>query len=368
VYCAVYSLGTVVTLSATPDGDSLFAGWGGDGDCLDGVVTVTGSKTCVPYFNAVGAPLSVLTNISARAVVGTGANAAVSGFIIRGTGTKQVLIRGFGPTLTSFSIAGVLADPTLDLYWDDDDNPSTAAVLVLTNNDWGTALGSCPEPVVGCGSPTDIADTGLSANAYAPTNLDRGLDAALLVTLPPGTYTARLSGVSNGTGVGLIGVDDVDTNHTAQLVNISTRASVGTGANVEVGGFVISGTTDKQVLIRGFGPTLTSFGITGALANPTLDLYWDTDNNPNTPAILVLSNDDWGKPLADCPEPVVACGTPQDVISTGLSADTYAPANANRGLDGALLVTLPPGTYTARLSGVSGGTGVGLIGVDQVGP
>jgi hypothetical protein len=133
----------------------------------------------------------------------------VGGFIISGTGTKQVLLRGFGPTLSSFGISGALANPTLDLYWDNDNNPSTAAILVLTNNDWGTALASCPVPVVSCGNPTDIQNTGMSANTYAPTNPNRGLDAALLLSLPPGTYTARLSGVSNGTGVGLIGVDQV---------------------------------------------------------------------------------------------------------------------------------------------------------------
>jgi probable HAF family extracellular repeat protein len=267
-----------ITLTVTDGGD-------GDHDRVKNGVIVDPGGPFLPGPTA-------LLNISARAFVGTGSNAAVGGFMIGGTGTKQVLIRGFGPTLADFGITGALANPTLELYWDNDNNPSTPAILVLTDNDWGATLGSCPAPVVVCGSPTDIQNTGLSANTYAPTNPSRGLDAALLLTLPPGTYTARLSGVSGGTGVGLIGVDDVDANETARLINISTRAFVGTGANVEVAGFVISGTTDKQVLIRGFGPTLSSFGINGALANPALDLYLDDDNNPNTPAIFVLSNDD----------------------------------------------------------------------------
>jgi uncharacterized repeat protein (TIGR01451 family) len=316
---------------------------------------------------SVGVPAR-LGNISTRAPVGTGVNVAVGGFIISGTGTKQVLIRGFGPTLEDFGITGAMANPRLELFWDDDSNPSTPAILLLDNDDWGTALGSCPAPIAACGTPTDIVNTGLSADSYAPANANRALDAGLLMTLPPGTYTARLSGVSGGTGVGLIGVDDVDTNQTATLVNISTRAFVGTGANVAVGGFIVNGTSSKQVLLRGFGPTLTSFGVTGALANPTLDLYWDDDNNPSTAAILVLTNDDWGTAVTSCPAPVVSCGTPTDIANTGKSSDTYAPTNANRGLDAALLLTLPPGTYTARLSGVSSGTGVGLIGVDEVTP
>ncbi len=309
---------------------------------------------------------ATLDNISTRAFVGTGSNVAVGGFIVTGTGTKQVLLRGFGPTLTSFGVAGAIANPTLNLEWDDDNNPNTSAILILSNNDWGTAVGSCPAPVASCGTPTDIFNTGMSADTYAPSNPNRGLDAAMLLSLPPGTYTARLSGVAGGTGVGLIGVDDVDTNQSATLINISTRAFVGTGSTVAVGGFIITGTGNKQVLLRSFGPTLTSFGVAGALGNPTLDLEWDDDNNPNTPAVLVLSNNDWETRLGWCAAPVVSCGTPQDIVDTGLSADTYAPSSPDRALDAALLLTLPSGTYTARLSGQGGGTGVGLIGVDEV--
>ncbi len=311
---------------------------------------------------------SLLINISTRSFVGTGFNVSVAGFIIDGTGDKQVLIRGFGPTLADFGVVGPLGNPTLDLEWDDDNNPGTPAILVLTNDDWGTALGSCPAPAVVCGTPADILATGMSADSYAPSNPNRHLDAAFLLTLPPGTYTARLSGVSGGTGVGLIGLDDMQPNHTVRLVNISTRAFVGTGANVEVGGFIISGTGTKQILIRGFGPTLADFGVGGPLGNPTMDLEWDHDNNPLTAAILVLTNDNWGTALGSCPAPAVACGTPADILATGMSADSYAPSNPNRGLDAALLLTMPPGTYTVRLSGVSGGTGVGLIGVDEVAP
>jgi hypothetical protein len=318
---------------------------------------------------APGNARAALVNISTRAFVGTGSSAEVAGFIVSGTGTgnKQVLIRGFGPTLSSFGISGALSNPTLDLYLDDDNNPATAMVLVISNNDWVTPLGPCPGTfVVACGTPTDIANTGLSADSYAPTNANRGLDAALLLTLRPGTYTARLSGVNNTTGVGLIGIDVLDADPLAQLINISTRATVGTGSNAEVAGLIIDGTSNKQFLLRGFGPTLTSFGISGALANPTLDLYWDDDNNPSTAAILVLTNNDWGTALGSCPPPVVSCGTPTDIQNTGMSANSYAPSSPGRALDSALLLTLPPGTYTARLSGVNNGTGVGLIGVDEV--
>jgi len=365
---AVFDAGTVVALTATPDGTSTFDGWSGacsgSGTCT---VTMDAPRSVTATFTPT-VPPSKLSNISTRAFVGTGTDAAVGGFIISGTGTKQVLIRGFGPTLSSFGVVGALANPTLELSWDNDGNPLTAPLILAINDNWGTVASPCNAPVVSCGTPLDIANTGMSADTYAPTNPDRGLDAALLVTLPPGLYTVSLSGVSNGTGVGLIGVDDVDTNQTATLVNISTRAYVGTGTDAAVGGFIISGTTNKQVLIRGFGPTLSSFGVSGALGNPTLELSWDDDGNPLTPPLQLTLNNDWGTPAAPCNAPVVACGTPTDIANTGMSADTYAPTNANRNLDAALLVTLPPGLYTVSLSGVSNGTGVGLIGVDQVGP
>jgi hypothetical protein len=307
-----------------------------------------------------------LANISTRAAVGTGENVAVGGFIISGTGTKQVLLRGFGPTLSG-AVAGVLANPVLELYADHDSNPLTPAILIVSNDDWGTALSPCPAPVVACGTPQDIRDTGRSADSYAPTHPNRHLDAALLVTLPSGTYTATLRGVNNGTGVGLVAVNDVDTMQTATLVNISTRAAVGTGENVAVGGFIISGTAPKQVLVRGFGPTLSG-AVAGVLANPVLELYADHDSNPLTPAILIVSNDDWGTALTTCPAPAVSCGTPQGIIATGRSADSYAPTHPNRHLDAALIVTLPPGTYTATLRGVNNGTGVGLVAVNAIGP
>jgi hypothetical protein len=243
----------------------------------------------------------------------------------------------------------------------------TPAILIVSNDDWGTAVTICPAPAVDCGSPQDIRDTGRSADSYAPTHPNRHLDAALLVTLPPGTYTAALRGVNGGTGVGLVAVNDVDTSQTATLVNISTRAAVGTGENVAVGGFIIGGTAPKSVLLRGFGPTLSG-AVTGAMSNPVLDLYADHDSNPLTPAILIMSNDDWGTALTNCPTPAVRCGSPQDIRDTGRSADSYAPSDPNRHLDAALLVTLPPGTYTAALRGVNNGTGVGLVAVNDIAP
>jgi len=319
-----------------------------------GNVAVSGDST----FMTATATLSRLSNFSTRALVQTGEQVLIGGVIIGGTTPKTVLIRGLGPTLTDFGVPGALADPLLQLY--------SGGTVIAQNNDWQVADPLCATSGYVCGNAAQITATGLDPCVGVYTNCAR--ESALLITLPPGAYTASLRGVNNGTGVGLIGVDDVDTNQTTTLVNISTRALVGTGTDAAVGGFIISGSSNKQVLIRGFGPTLSSFGVSGALGNPTLELSWDDDSNPLTPPLQLAVNDNWGTPAAPCNAPVVACGTPQDIANTGMSADTYAPTNPNRALDAALLVTLPPGLYTVSLSGVSNGTGVGLIGVDAVGP
>jgi hypothetical protein len=104
------------------------------------------------------------------------------------------------------------------------------------------------------------------------------------------------------------------------------------------------------------------------LADPVIELYADHDSNPLTPAILILSNDNWETDPTSCPAPAIACGTAQDIRDTGKSADAYAPTDPNRYRDSALLVTLPPGVYPVTLRGAGSGTGVGLIAVNEIGP
>jgi T5SS/PEP-CTERM-associated repeat protein len=119
------------------------------------------------------------------------------------------------------------------------------------------------------------------------------------------------------------------------LLNISTRAQVGTGDNVLIAGFIVQGNEPKTVLLRGIGPSLTAFGVSGALANPTLELR-DSDGE------LIFSNDDW----MDSPQK-------QQIIDS-----TIPPADD---LESAILATLDPGAYTTILRGANDGTGVGLL-------
>src|SRR5260221_2099995 len=126
-----------------------------------------------------------------------------------------------------------------------------------------------------------------------------------------------------------------------RLANISTRGQVQTGFNVMIGGFVISGASAKTVVVRATGPSLTNFGVTGALANPALQLVRSSDQS------VIATNDDWGS----------AANAPQ-IASSG-----FAPSNP---LESAIFATLQPGAYTAIVSGVGGATGVGLVEVYEV--
>jgi hypothetical protein len=121
------------------------------------------------------------------------------------------------------------------------------------------------------------------------------------------------------------------------LKNLSTRGQVGTGNDILIAGFVVAGESPKQVLIRAIGPSLTAFGITGALANPQLQLF-----SGNT---LSTTNDNWGGTVA---------------ISTAAN-QVGAFALGATSLDSAILATLPPGSYTAQVSGIGGTTGVALV-------
>jgi hypothetical protein len=128
---------------------------------------------------------------------------------------------------------------------------------------------------------------------------------------------------------------------------VSARASVGSGGSVLIAGFVIGGSTAKTVLIRASGPALEQFGVTGVITDPMLQLY----NVASGGAVLLASNDDWG-------------GDPE-IATAAASVGAFAwtdPASA----DCALLVTLPPGSYTAEVLGINGSSGVALVEVYEV--
>jgi hypothetical protein len=251
---------------------------------------------------------ATLVNLSTRLMVQTGGKIGIGGFIITGPDAKKVLIRGMGPTLTSFNVPNALQDPVLELH---DGN----GAVVIGNDDW-----KIPQ------------ETAIAATGLAPLD-DR--ESAILLTLQPGSYTVFELGKNGTSGVGLIEIYDLDALANAHLSNISTRGFVQTGANVMIGGFIVSGASGSvNLVVRALGPSLAQFGVPNPLADPRLGLY---DGN----GTLIMSNDNW-----------------KDSQQAAIENSGFQPPND---LDSAILVTLPTGNYTAIVSGKNGGTGVGLV-------
>ncbi len=129
------------------------------------------------------------------------------------------------------------------------------------------------------------------------------------------------------------------------LVNVATRAWVGEGDQVLIGGFVVQGAAPKSMLIRAAGPALAPFGVTGVLADPVLRIYGG--------ATLQAENDHWGTPAT------AASATGAQLAAAAARAGAFPfPAGS---ADAAVLVTLPPGAYSAVVEGARGTTGAGLI-------
>jgi hypothetical protein len=163
---------------------------------------------------------------------------------------------------------------------------------------------------------------------------------------------ASITAVSTATVTGrllaVVGAVTLDTNSVispgltrAQLLNISTRADVQTGDNVAIGGFIITGTAAKKVIMRGIGPSLQSHGIRNFLADPTLELHDHT-------GAIIARNDNW-----------------KDTQQAVIQATGLAPT---KDLESAIVATLAPGNYTAILRGKNGTTGIGLVEVYDLAP
>ena len=254
------------------------------------------------------APAQAL-NISTRLGVGTGDNAMIGGFIIAGSSSKSVLIRGLGPSLANLGLTDVLLDPMLELH-------GANGALLFQNDDW-----------------KDGERSQIEGTLFQPAD-DR--ESVIVASLPPAAYTAVLTGQNQTTGVGLIEIYDRDQAGDSQLANISTRGFVGAQDNVMIGGFILGGNNNTRIAIRGLGPSLSQFGLGNVLADPALELH---DANGAT----LITNDNWVDDTA---------------TATALSADNLGLPNLK---ESGIVASLPPGQFTAILAGKNGATGIGLI-------
>jgi hypothetical protein len=216
-----------------------------------------------------------------------------------------VVVRARGPSL---GVAGALANPQLTLVRN--------GVVEAINDDW----------------QSDTNATQLAASGRAPGDM---YEAAVLRTLAPGAYTAVVQGVGGTTGIALVEVYEMDEPDTP-LIGISMRGPVQTGDKVMIAGFIIQGDGPRTVVVRARGPSL---GVGGTLADPALTLMGSSGG--------IAFNDNWRS----------------DPNATVLAQKGWQPSHDN---EAAILITLPPGAYTAIVSGVADTSGIALVEVYRV--
>lgn len=261
-----------------------------------------------------------LINVSTRGEVGAGRD-MIAGVVVQGSTGKPLLVRGVGPALQAFGVAGVLPDPKLSVTVKASDVP-------LTNDNWDDADGP--------------AIAALAAKVGAFPLAPGSRDAALQVTAAPNTtYSAIVSSADGGGGIALAEIYDADsTNTAARLINISTRGHVGTGDGGLIPGFVVSGAGTVRVLVRAVGPGLTAYGVSGVLARPMISVY-------DAAQRLVGTNSGW-----------TSGGLAGDIAGAAKLAGAFALDPGST--DAAMILTLNPGAYTAVVRGSDGGTGEAL--------
>jgi hypothetical protein len=212
-----------------------------------------------------------------------------------------------------------LTDPVLELH-----GPSGFATII--NDNW---------------RDDPVQEAAIIATGLAP---DNNSDSAIVVTLPPGNYTAIVRGKNNTSGEALVEIYDLDQAAASKLANISTRAFVGTNGDILIAGFILGhGTMPDSVIVRGIGPSLAGLGVPNVLADPTLELR-------DSHGALIRADNDW----QDNPAQAAV------ITAAGL-----APTN---NLEAGIAATLPPGQYTVLLAGLNSGTGIGLVEVYDLAP
>jgi len=245
-------------------------------------------------------------NISTRLRIDATQKVGIGGFIITGNAPKKVILRAIGPSLRQAGLENALRDPRLALH-------GAGNEPIASNDNWQDDAASAAE---------------LAATGLAPADQ---LESALVVTLSPGHYTAVIDGTDGSAGTALVEIYDGDLPADSELANISTLGFVGTGNDVLIAGFVIGGPQFGEVVLRALGRSLTEFGVTNAIQDPTLQLY---DANGS-----ITQNDDWE--------------TTGDSIPLLLR-----PTDRHEAV---VKASLPPGHYTAIVEGKDATTGVALV-------
>lgn len=262
-------------------------------------------------------PKTPLVNISTRGTIGSGSNVMIAGFIVTGSLPVRVAIRAQGPALTRFGISNAAKRTRVKLF-------NSVGEVIGENAGWKTHPNWRMLESLGVSPAFDE-------------------EAGMVATLWPGSYTAMVSDDTGSNGIGIVEVFNIDNMSQTKLVNLSTRAFVGNGADALIAGFIVKD-KPRTVVIRAQGPALAQFGIAQPASDPRLTIVSMANNQ------TVATNDDW------------ATGANNRFL-TDDTVNGYAPSHAK---EAAVVLTLPPGAYTAMVESTA--AGVGIVEVFDVGP
>lgn len=290
----------------------------------------------------------------------------ISGFVLQGNASTPLLIRGAGPALRAYGVTAALSRPVLTVY-------DSRGEKVAENSGWRTRPQDEWTAIRRLGAGFSFDET--------------GDDCGLVLSLAPGLYTVQLSGLDGTSGIGLIelyqgnGLGTVPQS-SPHLINVSSRCTVGAGESVAIAGLTLP--MGRKVLIRAIGPGLAAFGVNGVLANPRLEVVRPATSTvliggvSSSPAVVVLTNDDWNdqQPLTmsfdtatNTPRPVAGVswrGSAEEIRAATASAGAFPIAEGSR--EAVVLVTVDHSPMTVHVSGAEGGTGVALVEAYDVGP
>lgn len=265
--------------------------------------------------------LTRLANISSRAIIGSDNKVLIMGFVVRGGDRLPILSRAAGPSLgEKFGIPNAVEDPSLALINGD--------VEIGANDDWFSDQGAEIEAAAATVAP-DFPFATDSKDAAILTEVDS--------TVAWGAHTFVTNNLTNDGGLGLVEVYDLPEDNRIRFINLSSRAFIGTGNDILIGGFVVKGPGTVKLLIRGIGPRLGElWDLPGVLADPRITVFRGSE--------IIASNDNW------------VAGEVQSAFNA-----TGAFQLSSGSKDAALVIELTQGVYTVHLGGNNNGTGIGLL-------
>jgi hypothetical protein len=301
----------------------------------NGSATLTSNAATLGLATVPPADVGRLVNLSILTTAGSGNKALTIGATIGGadrTAALPLVFRAVGPTLgeAPFGLSGTMPDPVLTL------NAAGQPTALATNDNWGG------------GATLASVFSRVGAFALGAASLDAAIFPAA-PGLPVGGYTVTVADKNGATGLVLAEIYDAAgaarLASTPRLTNLSVLTAIEAGKNLAVG-FVLDGATARSILVRAIGPTLGSaFGLPAVMADPQLELFHQATGRK------ILENNDWS-------------GDPQ-FTAAGQSVGAFAIASADS-RDAMLLVTLAPGSYSARVRGVGSAAGTVIVEVYEL--